>query len=155
MDFLAHADVRSERVCRGTVAVVGKRILVLLDESSHEVVSCEILYSSETPLVLAEGDHVIVWRVEDGGSDGIVLGRIGPRSVHTAEPEQASRAQTPRTNDDLPDTLVIEAKHSLTLRVGDGSITIREDGKILIKGKDLVSHAQRMNRIKGGAVSIN
>jgi len=41
------------------------------------------------------------------------------------------------------------------LRVGDGSITIREDGKVLIKGKDLVSHAQRMNRIKGGAVSIN
>ena len=29
------------------------------------------------------------------------------------------------------------------------------DGKILIKGKDLVSHAQRTNRIKGGSVAIN
>ena len=48
-----------------------------------------------------------------------------------------------------------EAKHQLTLRVGEGTISIREDGKILIKGTDLVSHAQRMNRIKGGAVSIN
>jgi len=43
----------------------------------------------------------------------------------------------------------------MTLRVGNGSITIRGDGKILIKGSDLVSHAQRTNRIRGGAVSIN
>ena len=55
----------------------------------------------------------------------------------------------------VPEELLLEAKHSLTLRVGDGSITIREDGKILIKGKDLVSHATRLNRIKGGAVQIN
>ena len=51
--------------------------------------------------------------------------------------------------------MVLEAKRRLTLKCGDGSITIREDGKILIKGKDLVSHATRMNRIKGGAVQIN
>ena len=57
--------------------------------------------------------------------------------------------------DVVPDELVLEAKHTLTLRVGDGSITIREDGKILIKGKDLVSHAARTNRIKGGSVQIN
>jgi len=56
---------------------------------------------------------------------------------------------------DTPDTLLLEAKESLTLRVGDGSITIRADGKILIKGKELVSHAEKMNRIKGGAVAIN
>ncbi len=68
------------------------------------------------------------------------------------------RVQTgsfPRSREDVSDELVLEAKHSLTLRVGEGSITIREDGKILIKGKDLVSHAQRLNRIKGGAVQIN
>jgi hypothetical protein len=51
--------------------------------------------------------------------------------------------------------LVLEATREMTLRVGDGSITIRKDGKILIKGTDLVSHAKRMNRVKGGAVSIN
>ena len=51
--------------------------------------------------------------------------------------------------------VVIQARESLTLRVGDGSITIRADGKILIKGKDLVSHAQRANRIRGGSVAIN
>jgi hypothetical protein len=67
-----------------------------------------------------------------------VLGRLG--SSHSRE---------------APESLVLEAAEELTLRVGQGSITLGKDGKILIKGKDLVSHAQRMNRIKGGSVSIN
>ena len=85
------------------------------------------------------GDTVLVWRSADGAR-AIVLGRVGP-----------SVGVTPA----VPDTLTIEAKQSLTLRVGDGSITIREDGRILIKGRDLVSHAQRTNRIRGGSVAIN
>jgi len=80
----------------------------------------------------------------------VILGRIGPSHAAPGETRTGSA-----THDETPAELVLEAKHSLTLRVGDGSITIREDGKILIKGKDLVSHAQRLNRIKGGAVQIN
>ena len=89
------------------------------------------------------GDSVLVWLPPSGAGRGVVVGRIGRTRVD-GPPE-------PR----LPDELVIEAREQLTLRVGDGSITIRADGKILIKGKDLVSHAQRMNRVKGGAVAIN
>lgn len=72
----------------------------------------------------------------------MLLGRTGP-GVDAARTKE------------VPDELVLEAKKRLVLRVGEGSITIRADGKILIKGKDLVSHAKRMNRIKGGAVSLN
>ena len=43
----------------------------------------------------------------------------------------------------------------VTLKCGDGSIAMRRDGKILIKGLDLVSHAARTNRVKGGSVAIN
>jgi hypothetical protein len=81
---------------------------------------------------------VAAWRWKRG----VILGRIG------------SAAAIGPTSD-LPDELTLEAKQSVTLRAGQGSITIREDGKILIKGKDLVSHATRMNRIRGGSVSIN
>ena len=77
----------------------------------------------------------------------MILGRIVPAQA-SARAENTAEAGT-------QDELVIEAKKNLTLKCGEGSITIREDGKILIKGKDLVSHAQRMNRIKGGSVSIN
>lgn len=93
------------------------------------------------PLRLVPGDEVLVLLAEEGRA--MVLGRVGPS------------AESDASNAELPDEIVLEARKGMTLRVGEGSITLRADGKILIKGKDLVSHARRMNRIRGGSVSLN
>jgi hypothetical protein len=101
---------------------------------------CLVLRTSEgPPLRLAAGDAVLVWPAKP---HCLILGRIA-----------SSPVPTPAA--DVPEELVLEAKKNLTLKCGDGWITFRADGKILIKGKDLVSHAQRLNRIKGGSVAIN
>ncbi|MEO8053538.1 MAG: hypothetical protein ABI768_00175 [Acidobacteriota bacterium] len=118
------------------------RLLVALEGTTNSVTECSQLQTADVPVGLAVGDRVLVWLPAGRPDDGVVLGRIGP-SADPVPPKE------------IPDTLVIEARKGLVLRVGDGSITIRADGKILIKGKDLVSHAKRMNRIKGGAVSLN
>jgi hypothetical protein len=123
------------------VDITGSVIVSGLDSAAGEL-SCRLLVTSPAgPLVLYPGDDVLVVRGDDV-DEGIVLGRVGPSRSAPAEPA-------------VPEELIIEARRNLMLKVGDGSITIREDGKILIKGKDLVSHAQRMNRIKGGSVAIN
>lgn len=111
---------------------------------SESVIVAERLCTSEVPVRFGHGDAVFCWAEGGDPEQLLVLGRIG-----------AAAASTTPSAAPIPDELVLEAKQSLTLRVGEGSITIHEDGKILIKGKDLVSHAQRMNRIKGGSVSIN
>lgn len=103
---------------------------------------CARLYASDAGLTLAAGDEVLVLPRFDG--TGVVIGRIGPSHAGPVESPAA-----------VPDELVIEAGSSLTLRVGGGSITLREDGRILIKGSELVSHAARLNRIRGGSVEIN
>jgi len=131
---------------RGTVVdlVDETRVLVRVAVGGSEsVIVAERLCTSEVPVRFGHGDAVFCWAEGGDPERLLVLGRIGVAASTTP-------AAAP-----IPDELVLEARQSLTLRVGDGSITIREDGKILIKGKDLVSHAQRMNRIKGGAVSIN
>jgi len=114
---------------------------VVVSAPGRELQPCDVLESG-THASLVDGDSVLVWFPQNPQERGIILGQVHPSPL-------------PAVAHELTDELVIEAKHSLTLRVGDGSITIREDGKILIKGKDLVSHAQRLNRIKGGAVQIN
>ena len=133
----------------------GFHVVVECDDDRATPCLCDVLITSDAPPQFAEGDLVLVARNAGDHAQGVVLGRLGPsRHPTTPAPHRTTESEAagvPAT----PDTLVLEAKHSLTLRVGDGSITIREDGKILIKGKDLVSHATRMNRIKGGAVSIN
>jgi len=130
---------------RGTLLSLdeGERARVLLEEGPADPIECDVLHAADAPPSLAPGDLLLVWQPAPG-ERGVVLGRVGP----TNGPTSADPAGPPTE-------LVLEATHSLTLRVGDGSITIREDGKVLIKGKDLVSHATRTNRIKGGAVQIN
>ena len=127
------------------------RVSALLDDAilvscgdGDELVACDLLESeagrTET---LAEGVGVLVVVPEGGGGRGVVLGRVAPPAARDARPKEA------------PDELLLEAKKGLTLRVGEGSITLRADGKVLIRGRDLVSHARRLNRIRGGSVSIN
>jgi hypothetical protein len=49
----------------------------------------------------------------------------------------------------------IEATEEIVLKCGDGSITLKKDGKIVIKGTHLLSRSSGPNRIKGGRVDIN
>jgi hypothetical protein len=51
--------------------------------------------------------------------------------------------------------LVISAENELVLKCGDSTITLTKAGKVLIRGKYLLSRAEGVNRIKGGAVQIN
>jgi hypothetical protein len=122
-------------------------VLVVCEFGRVDKVLCNILETSDGPqLSLASGDIVLVWLPESDEERGVVLGRIGPSHAPATETKNP---------EETPDELVIEAKKNLTLKCGEGSITLRKDGKILIKGKDLVSQAKRMNRIKGGSVAIN
>jgi hypothetical protein len=133
----------------------GGQVVVERHDDQTNRIECDLLHvSAAAPAIPEVGDTVLVWIDPGAAHRGIILGRVVERAATPAEGATIDR------DDDtdappLPDTLVLEARRSLTLRVGDGSITIREDGKILIKGKDLVSHAHRVNRIKGGSVAIN
>ena len=51
--------------------------------------------------------------------------------------------------------LVISAGQELVLKCGESTIILTKDGKITIRGKQLLSRAEGANRIKGGAVQIN
>jgi hypothetical protein len=51
--------------------------------------------------------------------------------------------------------LVISTKQGLVLRCGKASITLSPEGKVVIRGTHVVSHASGPNRIKGGSVQIN
>lgn len=51
--------------------------------------------------------------------------------------------------------LVLEADSQLTLRCGKSSITLTRDGKVVIRGTNLVSRASSTNRIRGGTIALN
>ena len=51
--------------------------------------------------------------------------------------------------------VVFEAEREIVLRCGRSSITLSRDGKIRIRGTDLLTRSSGGNRIKGGSVQIN
>jgi hypothetical protein len=51
--------------------------------------------------------------------------------------------------------VVLQGHTEVQLRCGDASVTMRADGKIVIKGTELVSKASATNKIRGASVQIN
>lgn len=51
--------------------------------------------------------------------------------------------------------VVIEGQDEIVLKCGEASITLRRNGKIVLKGTYLESRATGTHRIKGGSVEIN
>jgi len=51
--------------------------------------------------------------------------------------------------------VLIDAEEEVAIRCGKGSIILRKDGKIIIKGTNVLSRSSGTNRIKGASVNIN
>lgn len=53
------------------------------------------------------------------------------------------------------ESLVLDARRQIVLRCGQGSITVRADGTVIVRGTRLLSRSSGTNKIKGAAVQIN
>jgi hypothetical protein len=51
--------------------------------------------------------------------------------------------------------VVIEAADEVVLKCGQASITLRRNGRLIIKGTYVETHSAGVNRIKGGSVQVN
>lgn len=136
---------QTSEILRGIVVeTTPDYVVVEVPGATPAILKCVLLNNGGDILRLTPGESVLVLVESDAEIQGVILGRIIKPGVDRTQDQSR-----------VPDELVVEAQKNVIIRCGAGSITIREDGKILIKGKDLVSHAQQMNRIKGGSVSIN
>lgn len=105
-----------------------------------ESVGREVLISCE------EGDPLrpIITGVSSSVLDELILEPEQPKSIEKAT---VARVDGKR--------IVFEADHEIELKCGKSSITLMKNGKIVIKGSELLSRASGTHRIKGGSVGIN
>ena len=96
--------------------------------------------STNLTLELSHGDALLVLP-PTGGESGVALGRIGRyRAPQPAAPQPH---------------VTIEATETLTLKCGDATVDLRSDGKLMIRGEDVLLRAKGTQRIKAGTVAIN
>jgi hypothetical protein len=117
------------------------------DEPDLRVLPCAVL------LMLEDGDPlrpIIIGAVRE-----TFPANASPPLVPHSRPATAAPATENRSLVLDLDRLVIEGRDEVVLRCGQGSITLRADGKIVIKGTQLVSRASDTNKIRGASVQIN
>lgn len=126
------------RITTGTVSGVSSDGMIDVLCADGCGLSCSWLENGENlPVRLQAGDSVLL-AMGPVGSLAVVMGRIG-RHVQPEPPEH----------------LKIEAARSITLVCGDSSVALRSDGKVMIRGDDVLVRAKGTQRIRAGTVSIN
>ena len=134
----------SSRVLRATVVEIldSGEIVVSVPSASSATFPCDVLLGTPA-LSLKVGDPVVALSPSVKEERGVVLGLIVP---YTPPSEQQGS---------VAKQFEVVASEAISLKCGESSLEMRKDGKVLVKGKDVVSLAKRVQRIKGGTVAIN
>jgi hypothetical protein len=72
--------------------------------------------------------------------------------IHNPAGTTSHRTNTARVDGER---VVLTAEKEIELRCGEASITLTKAGKILIRGKYVLSRSSGLNRIKGAAIELN
>src|SRR5689334_21998032 len=92
----------------------------------------------------ADGDEVLLVFEAERSHRPVLVG-VGPQRQPVTPLEATVDGQR----------VVIDGREEIVLRCGQASITLRRNGRIVVKGTYVETHAQGVNRIKGGSVRIN
>jgi hypothetical protein len=137
------------------------RSIVVLDE---QAVQQAVAVRQPVVLLFENGDPAlpIVVGLVPAAPGAELLGSllVPPPAAAVSPPAAAPPAPTPvaaERIDALVDgkRVVLQGHDEVVLRCGAASITLKRDGKLILRGAYVETHAKGVNRIKGGSVKIN
>jgi hypothetical protein len=116
----------------------------------HEIVPAR----TTVPLVRSQIGATVVLLFEDGDLRRPIV--VGVLQQPPRPADDAASAPQPLVcvqADD--DRLVLSAEREIVRRCGDASVTLTRAGKVIIKGRYVISRSSGSNKVKGAAVEIN
>ncbi len=132
----------------------GKGILVELGAAPTEIViAATIVQLTEQELNQAamERRSVLVMFEDGDRRKPVVVGLLAPVPAPARPSQSGSSGEQALTGE----TIIVRGRDAIELRCGDASITLRSDGRILIRGTNVLSRATEQNRVAGGSVHFN
>lgn len=86
----------------------------------------------------------------------VILGRISDTLPQPSKKHEIDLPRGDKRHVSIDgEQVMLEAKKEMVLSCGKSSITLKKNGKVIIKGVDLINRAARTNKIKGASVNIN
>lgn len=105
----------------------------------------------------SEGREVLVIFVNGNPDEPVIIGMF----ENVLENLVCMDFENPQPEENKPIETFVDGKHMITaeneliLTCGKGSIIIEKDGKIILKGTEILSRASGANKIKGSIVELN
>jgi len=125
-------------LARAEVAEITSDGLIVVRCTDGSLWPCEVLDTAGSPArPISLGDRLLVLR-PCGNEPGVVLGRVGRLASSPTESK-----------------VTIQATELLRLQCGEASIDLLADGKVMIRGEDVLLRAKGTQRIRAGTVAIN
>jgi len=144
---------------KGLVLDIMEEGLIQLQDKvdANAIYSCYFLRTSAGALpTIKTGDWVIYRVPELDEAYGVVLGVIEKYSVFDDKVAKQLKKREISQMTTLEDKVLrLKADEGLVIECGKSSIILTKEGKVQIKGKELLSRASGMNKIKGAGVNIN
>jgi hypothetical protein len=123
---------------RGQLVEIGDDGQLVVVLPGGQQIACDWLEQSGIGRAALQRGDAVLAMVDASLARGIVVGRIGPYRTPATEPK-----------------LMLEATESVVLKCGESSVDLRADGKVTVRGDDVLLRAKGTQRIKAGTVSIN
>ena len=144
---------------KGIVLEVIEEGLILVQDKNDEnaIYSCYFLRTSAGTLPNIDTDDSVIYRVPELDEEyGVVLGVVEKYAAVDDKVAKKLKKREISQMTTLEDKVLhIKAEEGLVLECGKSTIILTKDGKVQIKGNDLLSRARGMNKIKGAGVNIN
>jgi len=124
---------------------------------TNAVYPCYFLRTAAGALPKIKADDRVIYRVPEFDEEyGVVLGIIEKYALFDDKVAKKLKKRDISQTTTLEDKVLhIKADDGLVIECGKSSIILTKDGKVQIKGVDLLSRAKGMNKIKGAGVSLN
>lgn len=118
---------------------------------------CYFLRTAAGSLPAINKDDAVIYRVPELDEEyGVVLGIIEKYAKHDAKVANKLKKHEISQMTTLEDKVLhIKAHDGMVIECGKSTIILTKDGKVQVKGNDILSRARGMNKIKGAGVNIN
>ena len=144
---------------KGVVLDFAEEGLILVQDYSDKNATypCYFLRTAVGSLPKLEADDLVIYRVPELNEEyGVVVGIIEKYShIDDKVAKKLKKKEVSQMTTLEDKVLHIKAHDGMVIECGKSTIILTKDGKVQIKGNDLLSRARGMNKIKGAGVNIN
>ncbi len=105
----------------------------------------------------SQAENTVVLLVFEGGNpaEPIIIGCLGDMVDLDSQEEPVVSLNRPQEALLDGKKVTLNATEEIVLSCGKSSITLTKDGKVVVKGKRVISRASESNKIKGSSISLN